>query len=371
MWGKPGGSGSYAYGARFTPTRVGKTSACSLGARCLPVHPHACGENVFRRAPKPAQHGSPPRVWGKLAPLIPIRLAGRFTPTRVGKTGTPGAPATTPAVHPHACGENAPDVGSSSAHDGSPPRVWGKHPAFPWIPLELGSPPRVWGKLHVPEGQGALHRFTPTRVGKTHNVATLHRGKSVHPHACGENARPAGVVGGTVGSPPRVWGKPGGRRTEKRRYRFTPTRVGKTPPPAPAAPGAPVHPHACGENTFCRSLKCDNAGSPPRVWGKPYLTKKCRLCPRFTPTRVGKTFRRTARRSARSVHPHACGENDTGKNPLDVLPGSPPRVWGKHMTIYRAPDRTRFTPTRVGKTCQRGDAGNLRAVHPHACGENV
>ena len=50
------------------------------------VHPHACGENS--------------------SSLLNNKLPARFTPTRVGKTsGHSGAPQVI-AVHPHACGEN-------------------------------------------------------------------------------------------------------------------------------------------------------------------------------------------------------------------------------------------------------------------------
>ena len=71
---------------RFTPTRVGKT--------IYPLFQHN------------TPHGSPPRVWGKLFLRSLLASCWRFTPTRVGKTRWPTAPVHTPAVHPHACGEN-------------------------------------------------------------------------------------------------------------------------------------------------------------------------------------------------------------------------------------------------------------------------
>ncbi len=50
--------------------------------------------------------GSPPRVWGKRRKLDSSGPGARFTPTRVGKTfGADVIPAIA-AVHPHACGEN-------------------------------------------------------------------------------------------------------------------------------------------------------------------------------------------------------------------------------------------------------------------------
>ena len=51
--------------------------------------------------------GSPPRVWGQRAGDEVCSHRIRFTPTRVGTTGAPGEKRTAPAVHPHACGDNA------------------------------------------------------------------------------------------------------------------------------------------------------------------------------------------------------------------------------------------------------------------------
>ena len=50
---------------RFTPTLVGKTEMRYHLVGMLPVHPHACGENIIQATPPPALEGSPPRLWGK------------------------------------------------------------------------------------------------------------------------------------------------------------------------------------------------------------------------------------------------------------------------------------------------------------------
>ena len=51
---------------RFTPTRVGTTCPSDARASVCPVHPHACGDNIFDPLLKVAFGGSPPRVWGQL-----------------------------------------------------------------------------------------------------------------------------------------------------------------------------------------------------------------------------------------------------------------------------------------------------------------
>src|SRR5690606_30444483 len=116
------------------------------------------------------------------------------------------------------------------------------------------------------------HRFTPTRVGKTHKITST--GTS------------------NAGSPPRVWGKRGQPLPRRVGQRFTPTRVGKTGVVGRANLPKAVHPHACGENQR--------------------HARRARLVLRFTPTRVGKTHMRLGHRC------HRCG--------------SPPRVWGKRTS---------------------------------------
>src|SRR5690606_3130790 len=182
-------------------------------------------------------------------------------------------------------------------------------------------------------GSTSPGRFTPTRVGKTlpHEVAQVIAVRFT-PTRVGKTQRGLDLSNIGGGSPPRVWGKRSVLGFPRLVLRFTPTRVGKTllqtgelhaehgsPPRVWGKLAFPfliilkytVHPHACGENA---SLFID---APPR--------------PRFTPTRVGKTFPAQAR---------PCR-----------LGGSPPRVWGKRGGL------------RVG------DEGHQ--VHPHACGENT
>ena len=195
----------------------------------MTVHPHACGENYCVSTYINPSHGSPPRVWGKLVSDKGQQWAKRFTPTRVGKTSASTPSARRPSVHPHACGENIKgaikEIGKAvhphacgenwatapapTPYCGSPPRVWGKPGAASNSSLQqavhphacgenvlergllaghTGSPPRVWGKPELLRGQAGGHRFTPTRVGKTW--------------------KSSGKYPLVDGSPPRVWGKP-------------------------------------------------------------------------------------------------------------------------------------------------------------------
>src|SRR5690606_9864098 len=91
---------------RFTPTRVGTTHCTAAALPRTAVHPHACGDNDDREARLPALGGSPPRVWGQPQPHARIAILSRFTPTRVGTTSARHPTAPQCPVHPHACGDN-------------------------------------------------------------------------------------------------------------------------------------------------------------------------------------------------------------------------------------------------------------------------
>ncbi len=196
--------------------------------------------------------------------------------------------------------------------------------------MATGSPPRLWGKRRL------------------YTMTTFYH--QVHPHACGENIQAGARNTVAVGSPPRLWGKLFQTDCRAISWRFTPTPVGKTVIQAAICPASMVHPHACGENSFGLRVNVEKLGSPPRLWGKHAVALQRRYYQRFTPTPVGKTKRQTMIRSARAVHPHACGENRSIWAQIKYRTGSPPRLWGKRAASRIRAKTPRFTPTPVGKT---------------------
>ena len=234
----------------------------------------------------------------------------------------------------------------------------------------IGSPPRLWGKLSPWLSGGETNRFTPTPVGKTGKSRITSARTSVHPHACGENAILGIWLPLYIGSPPRLWGKLRGLAFRPPHARFTPTPVGKTAEWSENFPRTKVHPHACGENTAATARLDVINGSPPRLWGKLEFFWLDRADPRFTPTPVGKTRTPCPSPDLAPVHPHACGENPAQFALADSEAGSPPRLWGKLYRLYRLSGTRRFTPTPVGKTRLHRPPMPTSWVHPHACGEN-
>ena len=112
------------------------------------------GDQAGERKPSPADHTQDSRYTGKRgqSPLrYPLRQADRDNPT------------------PIKIARRAALCYISSIIFGTPPRLWGKHP---WQSLAFVRP-----------------RYTPTPVGKTSSMTLTPISSTVHPHACGENAR--------------------------------------------------------------------------------------------------------------------------------------------------------------------------------------
>ena len=151
---------------RFTPTRVGNTGAGCVRASAGSVHPHTRGE-YWRARRTTKESGSPPHAWG-----IPQR--GRCV------HALPGSP-------PHAWGIQGSLVRVQVDH-GSPPHAWGirARPALLLLPVRftptrvgntgsvstahmanIGSPPHAWGIRRSCRLAPSWNRFTPTRVGNT------------------------------------------------------------------------------------------------------------------------------------------------------------------------------------------------------------
>src|SRR5208337_1857139 len=254
----------------------------------------------------------------------------RTIPTRVGTTLVGQGPTTWTPVHPHARGDNVAGQNVVNGFGGSPPRAWGQHICT----------------LSIIR----LNRFTPTRVGTTHETSCWASGQAVHPHARGDNAFANLFPFTIVGSPPRAWGQLLALDARRPCGRFTPTRVGTTWNSAAAERRYPVHPHARGDNTFDCSTEPCSSGSPPRAWGQHQVNRVPGASDRFTPTRVGTTAARHSNAPATTVHPHARGDNLVSPRAHPSPFGSPPRAWGQHMHGRFRMDAFRFTPTRVGTT---------------------
>ncbi len=173
---------------RFIPTHVGNTGEIVLNIGTNAVHPHACGEHLYRVQFSSNIAGSSPRMWGTRNTDLKLHLSSWFIPTHVGNTTRDSGSRILLSVHPHACGEHFDGADSGGE--------------------ERGSSPRMWGTLSSETSPGPWIRFIPTHVGNTHIGTNKVIKGTVHPHACGEHHAQRHGERAVHGSSPRMWGTP-------------------------------------------------------------------------------------------------------------------------------------------------------------------
>ena len=335
---------------RLIPARAGKTGRSAGGGRRRSAHPRARGENGDGHGGPGAARGSSPRVRGKLdvGDVQPPR--GGLIPARAGKTSFFRGTSVGVWAHPRACGENVLDLLLGGLGSGSSPRVRGKHPrrersarARGLIPARAGKTskrlsgsgacgahPRACGENHTPRGRGTRHEgssprvrgkhlgraqthtrrgLIPARAGKTQPLQVRGDPAPAHPRACGENFWGIGDSTWAWGSSPRVRGKRADRCAGQPRQRLIPARAGKTRFTSSGRVGGRAHPRACGENIGYSQPNRRTIGSSPRVRGKPRRRLLALPALGLIPARAGKTGGSTPARRRCTAHPRACGEN--------------------------------------------------------------
>ena len=92
----------------------------------------------------------------------------------------------------------------------------------------MGSPPRMRGKLTAFSLAPVRAGITPAHAGKTEEMEDIYQSFWDHPRACGENLSPDPLPTEIEGSPPRMRGKRGRERYERRADGITPAHAGKT-----------------------------------------------------------------------------------------------------------------------------------------------
>ena len=131
---------------------------------------------------------------------------------------------------------------------------------------------------------------------------------------------------------------------------ITPADAGKTQHGRKRRRNHEDHPRGCGENSSSSTRCCNSIGSPPRMRGKRNDRFGSELTFRITPADAGKTFCRRLLRADIRDHPRGCGENFVSAAYAVRVPGSPPRMRGKHRNCRQYAYQHRITPADAGKT---------------------
>ena len=172
------------------------------------------------------------------------------------------------------------------------------------------------------------------------------------------------------GSPPRMRGKLKQAAAIACFSGITPADAGKTRTSFRRCCPMPDHPRGCGENFPSVRDFHGVPGSPPRMRGKHYWAIFWATAPGITPADAGKTVPALERCRHPRDHPRGCGENRTQTTAPCTWAGSPPRMRGKHMKSGKTKTERRITPADAGKTCRCSAERSYRRDHPRGCGEN-
>ena len=152
--------------------------------------------------------------------------------------------------------------------------------------------------------------------------------------------------------------------------RITPADAGKTLWEKPGLRLLWDHPRVCGENTVFMRCTVPTVGSPPRMRGKPHQYAAALGVAGITPAGAGKTRSRERHCNSPRDHPRRCGENRLRGCGLLCILGSPPRMRGKQRHRGRDCAAVGITPAYAGKTFIRWGLRHTIRDHPRGCGEN-
>src|SRR5690625_399610 len=89
-------------------------------------HPHVRGEDLAMAKPVLRAKETPPRAWGRLAPMPALPALNRNTPTCVGKTEVSHGHPVFHWKHPHVRGEDQFRLQWQITRKETPPRAWGR-----------------------------------------------------------------------------------------------------------------------------------------------------------------------------------------------------------------------------------------------------
>ena len=117
--------------------------------------------------------------------------------------------------------------------------------------------------------------------------------------------------------------------------RITPAYAGKTGGFLPHFGVFQDHPRVCGENYSAALSQGWSVGSPPRMRGKPYPCSQGQRGRRITPAYAGKTALTNATERVQRDHPRVCGENLDVARHFENGAGSPPRMRGKLIRVKK------------------------------------
>ena len=166
-------------------------------------------------------------------------------------------------------------------------------------------------------------------------------------------------------------GKPEGKPEVGVDERNIPAYAGKTAAGQQERAKAAEHPRVCGEN-WCHGRRVAvTIGTSPRMRGKPTAPVRLVLSRRNIPAYAGKTVTLMGDVITPPEHPRVCGENAIIALVYAVAHGTSPRMRGKHSGVLTQTLLKGNIPAYAGKTSSANCEQPHHSEHPRVCGENV
>ena len=206
------------------------------------------------------------------------------------------------------------------------------------------------GKLKPTLWQYARRRIIPAHAGQTPVWKGHAHGTTDHPRACGANSRMSYGSTRDAGSSPRMRGKPWDADSREAETRIIPAHAGQTRRLA----------------WIPRPLR----GSSPRMRGKRRRDIQSPLLARIIPAHAGQTAHVAGFSRIYADHPRACGANTAVCCSSVSMIGSSPRMRGKRRPYSPPSARHRIIPAHAGQTRNSRSSRQYRSDHPRACGAN-
>ena len=185
----------------------------------------------------------------------------------------------------------------------------------------------------------------------------------------GEDFVPTRTIEDECGSPPHARGRRARSACFGRFRGLTPACAGKTSnsPPGPSTTWA--HPRMRGEDDTSKNPLRSIVGSPPHARGRLADEKALGAGIGLTPACAGKTPRSCRRRPAARAHPRMRGEDPKAAFTSDAPVGSPPHARGRLPDSYFLARGAWLTPACAGKTASvLSMPASTRGSPPHARG---
>ena len=181
MRGKGNLSGPFYSRSGITPACAGKRVRQHRRAGGKRDHPRVCGEKGSRYREIIRSMGSPPRVRGKDAVLFYMADPVGITPACAGKSRFQSRPRPVAGDHPRVCGEKAVSVFIRLLHTGSPPRVRGKVVPVVAPVVVPGITPACAGKRTSPAGRRTVSWDHPRVCGEKQRQSQFNSGSMGSP----------------------------------------------------------------------------------------------------------------------------------------------------------------------------------------------